>query len=167
MAYCTQTDIEDVLTELGVTVNTDAGYPFDTADTDLISRIIEKAESQINYYAMPKYAVAELTGNKWVTMAAAIFAACKIMARGAQGVPVQLEKDRDEILQQLQEIRSGLGQIPLAEKHYEDIPAMSNLRIDSRRNTSKVRVEMPISAGRPESYKERKVDRFSQYDADL
>lgn len=164
MSYCSQTDIEDVLTELGVTTNTDAGYPFDTTDTTLLARIILKAEAQFNYYALPKYTVAALTGNKWVTMVVAVFAACKIMARGAQEIPAQLEKDRLEFLQQLQEIRSGMGQIPLTEKEFEDIPAMSNLRIDVGRAVSKVRVEMPISAGRPESLKVRKPDRATEFE---
>lgn len=166
MSYCTQADIEDVLTELGVTTNTDSGYPFDTTDTDLLDRIILKAEAQFNYYALPKYTVAGLTGNKWVTMVVATFAACKVMARGAQEVPAQLEKDRQEYIQQLQEIRSGLGQIPLTQKEFEDIPAMSNLRLDARKPVSKIRVEMPISAGRENSTKPRRTDRTTEFEID-
>lgn len=165
---CSIADVKDVMSDYGVAAYSQDSYPFLVMDSARVTRMIERAQSEILYF-LTKYDGSALVAsgtNEWLRWCCATFASFALSSRSGQVPSPALAARRDEYLESLREIRAGQGQIPGVSKTPEDIPAMSNLRIDPRWNVHRQRVEIPISTGKLDSSKTRSPDHFAAQELD-
>lgn len=165
MALCTIQHVKDAMSDYGVAAFSTDSFPFVAMDASRVNRFIARSEQEIFYY-LTKYDTTALSGNVWLQWVCATFTAFHLSCRGNQTPSAALNAARLEYKEQLDEIRSGLGQVPGAMKSPEDIPGMSNLRIDPRYSVHRQRVEMPISSGRSSSTRRIAVDRTAEWEMD-
>lgn len=154
MPYCVQTDVEHVLTTEGV-VWTSADQELD-AET-VIANDIARAGTVIDQYLSDRYAVATLESNQWVRWAAATIAARYLSTRGGNPVPTGIQVEYDRVVEFMAQVQAGVNSLPGATERVIPGIAMSNLQVDSRWATRKVRVVPEISIGQASSSFPRNV----------
>ncbi len=87
----------------------------------------------------------------------------ELFRRRGNPVPEGVKLAADEFEEQLDMILEGTGEIPDAVPRNELGLAMSNLRIDPRFTSAKIRVQQIISAGQTASQKPVRSDYVSNY----
>lgn len=154
-AYCTSDEVESVLSENGVlwAVDDDRSGTTSAGESGFIDDALERATVIINQYVAMIYSLPSLLTNTWTKWACAVLAAQKLCRRHGNGSPDGLTLDCEEVFAFLELVRKGQAVIP-ADGEADALPlatnaglVMSNLRIDQRFPTAKVRVVQRISTG--------------------
>lgn len=135
-----------------------------------ITKAINYASSKVNDYVLPRYQspaqlVTSWTVNRWAT----ILACCWLAKRRGQPVPSSLMDDYKEAMEEMLKVSAGQMQIGDIGTPVAEWPAWSNVTVDHRYWTRKVRVERSISetaGGGPTGYAQA-VDWASQLANDL
>lgn len=149
--YCTQVDIESLLSKSGVRVRTnDTGLDLAT-DTGLVDDCIARGSEKIDMSVAKRYDTSAIQSHRWVKWCCAVISAVFLCRRKGWPVPSSLSEEYGEYLEQLQEIRDGKLDIEGVPDRNISIPSMSNLRVDMRYRTQKMRMESIVSTGRPAS----------------
>jgi phage gp36-like protein len=151
--YCTQTDVEALLSEDGVDASLDDNQDGQVdADADpWMSSMIEKATSDVNLYLLQRYTVAALAASAWVKWVTATFAAVGLRKRRGNPAPQSLLDDAERYLENLKAIATGAMALPgdtgLAAPQFDTGPTVSNMTVDRRYRRRKVRVVESTSTG--------------------
>jgi len=145
--YCTQADIEALLSVTGVEsrVDDDAGGSLSATETGYITSAIQWATAKVNDFCLALYTAADLA-TSWVINEVAIVLAAKWLSiRRGNPSPGSIADACKEAMERLEKIRNG-GH-PLADIGQRNAawPAWSNVRVDPLNIVKKVRVERPIS----------------------
>lgn len=150
--YCSTTDIDTILSSFGSLVRCDDNQD-GTADSGMASACIERGAVLVNQYTLVRYTVSEVSASSWAKWTNAVFAAYEICVRRNNPPPQSLADERDRLLEELRRIREGI--IPLmgdtgpATPRHSDGPAVSNMVVDGRYSTQKVRRKRTTSTGAP------------------
>lgn len=107
--------------------------------------VIAEASDTIVLYVQNHYDSATLTTNAWVRRQAAWIGAYLLSMR--RGNPSVFTARYQEIIANLERIRTGQLQVPGAVVRSNEAPALSNLIIDDRFRISKIRVVPQTSTG--------------------
>ncbi|MES2793692.1 MAG: hypothetical protein V4719_29025 [Planctomycetota bacterium] len=144
--WCTQLEIEDLLSSNGVSVSTNDSQGNSVSDPEIVAFAIERGQSKLAQYLTLKYDVSTITSaNVWVKWAAATFAAVEIMRRKGGVVPPGLQEMYEEYIVSLKDVKDGPGLIPDLPQRTTPGMAVSNVMIDNAYSRAKVRVVGTIS----------------------
>lgn len=142
--YCTETELEQVLSEHGVTArldDTDVG----TAVSGYADACIEKATATINRYLLTRYTVAICAASTWVKWATATYASLVVCRHRNLTPPQSLIDEWKEVYEEaLNAIRRNQEDLmadtgPAAQRFPMGM-RLSNLTVDGRYLRQKVRV---------------------------
>jgi len=159
VAYCTITEINDLMSEHGIAAATDDVGGESLVDSSVVNNAIERAEQRIKQFVTGRYDVTQFSSsNKWLKWCCATLSCVALYRRRGNLIPPGLQEQYDEYIEHLQAIRDGRGEIPDQAPRTEFSMAMSNLRIDHRYPTGKSRVVTTVSTGGQDSAKPRHVD---------
>lgn len=148
--YCTISDIKSILSSAGVVyaVDDDRSGGNSTEEINYANDCIERADAHIQMLVQTYYDVNQLPGNIWVKWCSATLAAVDIMTRRGEQVPSGLVYRWRQYQDALQRISIGQLQIPGAEpRASQGGLLMSNLELDQRYHTARVRIVPHTSAG--------------------
>lgn len=142
--YCTITDLDNVLSEHGVTARLDDS-DVGTATAGVSDACIEEATVNINRFVLTRYTVATLVESTWIKWATAIRAALIVCRHRNLTPPQSLIDEWKEIYEEsLNAIRKNqedlMGDNGPAAPRFAMGMRMSNLNIDCRYQRQKVRV---------------------------
>lgn len=162
--WSTQADIETLVgLQAVIQASNDSDSAGDVNETNL-NAAISRADTRIKFAISKKYDTSAIdSGNDWIRWCSATLATAALFRRRGNPIPPGIEDDLKEFERQLQLISEGNGEIPDYVPRVEPGLAMSNVRIDPRYQTSKIRVQQTISAGQQTSQKPRRTDYNSQY----
>lgn len=158
MPLCTVEDIADLISLDGVIQASTDGDDGDSVNDPAVDNAIERGEQILKQYISGRYDTASLTTNKWAKWACALIAAVQLFRRRGNPLAPGLQESWDELKEQLELIRDGVGEVPDGQPRIEPGIAMSNLRYDARYPTQKMRAQTAISAGQQDSTKPRRTD---------
>jgi phage gp36-like protein len=160
LAYTDQPHIEFILKRLGLQAclaQLDYTNPPEPSD---VAYAINRASTKIDFYLVPRYdPTTVLQRNDFVTWAATIIACVQIVRRD-NAVQSGLQKDYDETIADLKDIQAGRPgcELPLGSPRSELGAWHSNLRIDQRFSTYKIRASQATSSNDQNSYFPRRYD---------
>jgi phage gp36-like protein len=141
--YCTQSDVETILSSQGVTARVDDDDN-GANDTGIVTACIEQASVTLNRYLLSRYDVATVSACSWAKWACAYCAAVYVMARRGLPVAESIQAEWKEFTETLESIRKGAQEMigdtgPAAPRNTLG-PRVSNLVIDGRYKRQKIRV---------------------------
>jgi phage gp36-like protein len=160
LAYTDQPHIEFILKRLGLQAQLaqlDTTNPVEPND---VAYAITRASTLIDYYLVPRYdPTLALLNNDFVVWSATIIACVQIVRRD-NAVQSGLQQDYDETIDRLKAIQSGKPgcELPLGSPRSELGAWHSNLRVDQRFATRKIRVSEATSSNDQNSYFPRFYD---------
>lgn len=174
IAYCSENDIISVLSSVGVTFATDDNRSgsLSGAEVTAIDDCISQAQSKINYFLVRWYQLSSIPGNTWIRWCTAIMSACQLMRRRGEVPPDGLKLQEDQYLQWLEEIQNGRGLLPPDGENDAKLivsgsgMTMSNLTIDQRFRTAKIRYVPRLSTG-PAGPNVPAIPRFPDYSSTM
>lgn len=147
--YCTQAQIESILSSHGVAAFTDDdldGLP----DTDMVQDAIDRtAALKIDIYLCQRYDLTTISSNAWVQWANAVLAAVAIATRRNMPTPESLYAQEREVLEQIRMIYSGTHKVPRMAERFDHLPSVSNYDVERFRQVFPVRVQREESVGKP------------------
>lgn len=145
-AWCTITEVEDLMSANGVNVSTNDSQGNSVTDTVIVDNAIERGQSRLAQYLANKYDLSTITSaNVWIKWATAAFAAVEILRRKG-GVPSGgIQEIYEEYIRILDDVKNGSGLIPDLMLRTTPGLAVSNLMIDNAYSRAKVRVVGTIS----------------------
>ena len=139
--YTSEDEIVRILSTSGVNLRVD-----DLDDTTvLMTEIVNEATDMINYYCGLNYAEFDLNNSVLVRRWAS-WIGCYLLSQ-RRGNPAMFEDRMAEVIALLEEITRHDRIIPRLPTREDLTPAMSNLHIDDRFRTHKIRVHPTISTG--------------------
>src|SRR3990167_10175431 len=144
--YCTQADVEAILSAEGLVDRTDDSEDL-AGETALITLVIQWATDRVNLYVARRYTVADLATSTFINDVTAHFASCQFCKRRGNPCPESLNEQCKEFLEELKKIKDGDLTLPNSPERSNQLPALSNVRIDGRFQNAKVRVQKTISTG--------------------
>lgn len=156
--YCDNDDIAAVMSEYGLRLASEDTGLTPLEDQVNIDDCRGRASQRIDMYLVKRYDLTTVGNHRWVRQTAAVFAAVCLNKRRGGTVPAELQREYDDLLAELREIRDGQMELDGVAPRAADTPSMSNVRVDMRYRTNKMRVENQISTGRPVSDVERRPD---------
>ncbi|MEM4360038.1 MAG: phage protein Gp36 family protein [Candidatus Bilamarchaeaceae archaeon] len=170
--YCSSADVEAVFSLNGVTWSVDDDFSGEAETVNYQGRneqqyvydAIERATVKINQYVAKLYDLSSLVGNTWTRWACAILAARSLARRKGNPAPDGLVADAEEVLEFLEQVYQGRAVIPPDGESDARLLStnagicMSNLNLDQRFPTAKVRVVQRISTGPSQSRLRRYYD---------
>lgn len=143
--YTSQDEIERLISETGVQSRTR-----DLAGSDNPNywiELIAEATDTINQWVGDYYDEADMADSRWVRARASWIALTLLCRRRGNPVPASILDRYEEIMEDLRLVRYGLVQIPRLPTRAGLLPTMSNIRIDDRFYSRKIRVNPSISVG--------------------
>lgn len=143
--YTSQDEIERQLSEIGAQLRLRDLTGSDSAD--YVVEMTAEATDIVNQYVLGIYDEEDLANSRWVRSRATWIGCRLVCLRRAQPVPKALIERYQEVLEDLKMVRRGEIQIPRLGTSSNMLPAMSNLRVDDRYYSRKIRVNPSISAG--------------------
>lgn len=149
VVYCTESDIDSILSTDGVDARIDDLGDGSTNSTN-IAAAIEQASEKVNFYLSRRYVTAYLTQSAWVKWATATIAAWIIARRRGNPVMGSLEEDYTKYVEQLEQINRGEYDVPNVAPRFDVTPAVSNYTVDGRFDRTKIRKIQPTSTGGPQ-----------------
>ena len=152
MAFCTATDIDNVLSATGVDLRVDDGV-----EATLVAEAIEEADSEIDQATYYLYTAASLASNAWVNHRAKYLAAEALCFRRNNSPSASLALKCKDIRAELERVRTGSLMIPRAVMSKAAAPTMSNIRPALRPHPRGV-VETKRSTGTAEGYNQNNRD---------
>lgn len=145
-AWCTQAEIEDLLSATGVSVSTNDNMDNAVSDALIVSNAIERGQSRLGQYLIGKYDTDIITSsNVWVKWANAAFAAIEIMRRKGGVVPLGLQEIYEEYIDILKDVKDGTGLIPGLVLRTSPGISVANITLDNYYNRAKIRKVETIS----------------------
>jgi len=140
-AYTSEAEIKRVISTSGFDLRVD-----DLADTlDAITDIVEEATDMVNFYCGLHYNESDLETSplvrRWTT-----WVACYLLSQ-RRGNPAIFADRMGEVLALLEEVSRHDRIIPRLPTREDLTPAMSNVHIDDKFRTHKIRVHPTISTG--------------------
>lgn len=131
--YCTETELDYILSAFAVTESSDDD---DTGDEDetIINSCIERATSDVNFKLLQRYPVSILAPSGialiWVKWCTAYIAAYYLRSHRGNDVPEVLEARYQDVLKQLDEVVNGTMQLPgdngLVDPQFDETPTVTN-----------------------------------------
>lgn len=155
--YCTQADVEVLLSVNGETarLDDDAGGSLSATESGYLTRAIAWATARINLCLLGKHSASDLADswivNQWCSIVAAYIVSC----RRGNPVAASLKDLYDEAMEDLRQLQRGEAQLPDTALRSAAWPAWSNVRVDILYRLRRARVEKPISetrSGQPQGY---------------
>lgn len=147
--YCTQAQIESILSAHGVAAFTDDdldGLP----DTDMVQNAIDRSAAlKMDPYLCQRYQLSAITGNSWVQWANAVLAAVALSTRRNMPTVESLAAQEQMVLEQIRMIHGGTMKIPNQSERFDHLPAVSNFDVERFRTLHPVRVQREESTGAP------------------
>jgi phage gp36-like protein len=152
--YTTEEDCQAILSIEGETARVDDlnnGQPLSPIEQNYVNTYaINWATARCNFYLMGRYNDSDLatswTVNQWCTILA-----CKwLCSRRGNPVPNSIQDLYEDTIKDLEQVRSGLVDIPDLGLRTAAWPAWSNIRVPIWGNLRKARVERPISEQTPQ-----------------
>lgn len=143
--YTSQDEIERLVSSEGV--NLRISDLTGQNKIDYFTELIAEATDIINQYALIYYLAEDMADNRWVRARATWIALALLCRRRANPPPATVMDRYEEILADLNAVLIGKIQIPRLGTRTENLPALSNLRVDDRFRTRKLRVNPNISSG--------------------
>ena len=155
--YCTILEVEQILSEHGVTAYVDDKlcYERDTdEDATALAMIERAAEMVLNFRLCNRYLIPDLSGNSWCKWANATIAAMYTATRRNNPTPESLQRDVEEIYENLRQIANGWMKLPNQRESFDMSPAVTNYDVERIRSVQPVRVVVeestrPRPAGTP------------------
>lgn len=149
-AWCTISEIEDLMSAPGVSNSTNDTGGNAVADATITDNAIERGQSKLAQYLNQKYDTAAITSaNVWVKWATATFAAVEIMRRKGGMVPPGLQEIFEEYITILEKVAAGLTTIPGLYPRSSPGIAVSNITVDNAYRRAKIRrvdtISFPVS----------------------
>lgn len=145
--YCTQAQIESILSEHGVLAFTDDDHD-GISDGTLIQDAIDRSASlKIDFYLCQRYDLTQITNNSWVQYANAILAAVAIVSRRGMSVPESLHEQEAMVIEQIRLIHRGTCKVPGMAERFDHLPSVSNYDVERFRNIHPIRVQREESVG--------------------
>jgi len=143
IVYCTQADVEDVLSPLGVRLRLDDDRDDNVSDDEQhrMTACIARASEEINKYCWQKYTPESLATSNWVNQATALLAAVFLCRSRGNPIPESLIEERDEIKEELQEIKAGQLLLPNVPLRRRPSPKVSNVRVSAHFQYKAIRKE--------------------------
>lgn len=129
--YATQTDVEAVLSQLGVTLRADDDED-GVSETANITYALQEASSQVDFYLLQRYTAAVLATSDYVIKATAALAACLLSRRRGNVVPGSIDAACEKYSKQLEQIATGQYQLPGAAMRDDPGITVTGLAVDLR-----------------------------------
>ena len=142
--YTTQAEIERIWSIKAAASRVDDDSDGST-ESELWNDVIDEATDEVNLYAENWYDPADMVNNKWVRRQASYIGAYFLSQR--RGDPGRFHQLYERIIATLEKIRDGLMQIPRLGQRENQVPSISNYRVDDRYRIAKTRVQPTISTG--------------------
>jgi phage gp36-like protein len=162
--YCDPGDIQRRLTIAGVKDRTqDYGPGGIFAEGGVVEDCIFDASEIINFYCFSLYRPEDMVTSAWINRRATDIACYLLEARRGNipsGIITTIYK---QAIEWLESVHRSIYEIPGIPIRATQAPAWSNVRIDQRYPTFRVRVERSISQQSPTPYRQS-VDWSSEYD---
>ncbi|MCC7422540.1 MAG: DUF1320 family protein [Planctomycetaceae bacterium] len=159
MAYCTITEVQDILSSEGVVQATNDDGAQSAAQSTMVTNAIARATAKMNQYLTKKYDPATIiSANDWIKWCCATFAARELMMRRGGVAPTGVQIAYDDYLKWLEEVANGTADIPGLTPRFQPGMTMSNMTIDHRFPVGKVRSVPVISVGSSSSEVPRHTD---------
>ena len=149
--YCTQADIDRLFSAAGRLAFSDHDED-DVSDPGVVDDCIDQASQEIELYCFGRYDAAGLSSSTLVTRWCTVLAVHYLCERRGNPVPETVLIERDRLLGDgglLFKIQAGRMQLPGVPLRTDLRPAWSNLKVDRRYPTSKVRVRRQNSSDVP------------------
>jgi phage gp36-like protein len=147
--YCTQSDVEAILSAAGVTAfaDDDEDGSLDGTETGYITRAIERAAARMNAVLEIRYKLADLTSNAWCQFANADVAAYLLTSRRGNSPPTQIADAYQEVIDLLDKIKANRGKVPEQGESFDFLPSVSNYQPVRGVRNMPVRVDPNESTG--------------------
>ncbi|HUT88744.1 MAG TPA: phage protein Gp36 family protein [Thermoguttaceae bacterium] len=142
--YTSQAEIERIWSSAAALLRTDDnqdGQP----EAGVWDDIVAEATDAVNFCCEKWYEPADMANNLWIRGAATRIGAYLLSQR--RGDPGQYTSQYERVIADLEQVESGKKQVPRLAQRADFTPAMSNLRVDHRFATKKIRVQQQISTG--------------------
>ena len=147
--YTSKTEIEALISKEGLELHIDDQQtgPQGLQTGDVIDDAIEYATDEMNSRLLHLYEAVNLSNSLWVRGRATIIAASWVFQRC--GNPGYYNERVERIEKELDVIANTYPHrfVPRVVPRGDEIPAMSNLRVDDRRRGRKIRVDPDTSIG--------------------
>ncbi len=142
--YTTQAEIERLISAAGASLRTDDDQD-GSPESGVWQDVIDEATDTINFYCESHYEPVDLTDNLWVRRSATLIGAYLLCQR--RGDPGLYHDRYAKVIEMLEKVAFGRMQIPRLQTKEDFSPAASNLRVDHRFGTRKIRVQRQTSTG--------------------
>lgn len=154
MAFCTSTDVQNLLSAEGVILRADDNPP------SVLGECLDMGDDEINWYCSELYSATALAASDWVRRAAAVVAAYNLCERRGNPVPVGIAQKYDRLVAKLEKVQTGNPKyrIPGIGVKKSVAPVVSNHRATNRPWPRTVVIKAQ-STGRPENIRQN-VDPF-------
>ena len=158
--YTSEAEIKRLASHAGVNLRVS-----DLTGSDVTSyweELVADATDIINQYALGMYEAEDMADNRWVRNRATWIALAQLCRRRMNPVPDAVLSRYDEIIEELGAVLAGRIQIPRLGTRSDMLPSLSNLKVDDRYLSRKIRVNPNISTGTTSS--DQALDFFWSYD---
>lgn len=162
--YCDPGDIQRRLSTESIKLKIeDYGKSATAGESGSIDDAIWDATEIINFYCFVHYQPGDLAKSLWVNRRATDLAVY-ILAKRRGNVPTSsMTESYKQSLDWLEKVHLGTYEIPNVPFRHTLAPSFSNLRVDFRYSTYRLRVERTISDKSPAPYGQQ-IDLVAEYD---
>ena len=162
--YCTEEDLQALLSETGTTARVDDNGDNAQSATEAgyLDKAISWATDKLNFYLLSRYAADKLATSWVVNQWAVIFAARWLSQRQGNPPPGTINELYAEAIEDLKLVHSGAYEIPGIGTREVLWPVWSNVRVDTLYVLRKIRVERPISEKTKPGYNQN-LDRVAEH----
>ena len=161
--YCEIADVEDILSEAGVTAFVDdpEDGTRDVADTLHITNAIERSAGKMNTVLGMVYALPDLAGSNWCKWTNATWAAFEVVCRRNEPAPAHLQQAVNELKEDLKQIKAGNLRVPdITKASFDHLPSITNYDPERWHRSAPIRVDREESTrGAPDSSIKRRLAR--------
>lgn len=162
--YCDPGDIQRRLSLENTLLRTeDFGPAAIIAEAGAYEDAIWDATETINLYCFQHYDPGTLQKSGWVNRRATDISTYLLSCRRGNSPSSSMENRYNQALQWLEKVHSGTYEVPGLPMRFTSAPAFSNVKVDQRYQTFRVRVENVISDHSPNPY-DRVIDYTSNFD---
>lgn len=118
--YCSIDDVENILSEQGVTLRVDDSPPTTNGN------ILDRASRRVDGYLLRRYREERLAESPWVQHATAVLAAVLLCGRRGNPIPSSLKAEWDEYKEELQRIRTENADLADVPERATSLPQLNN-----------------------------------------
>ena len=146
--YCSVAELQRFLSTNAVTDFADHDAD-GSADTDVVEDCINQATDEIDMYARQQYTPAVLATSTLITRWCVVMSARFLQERRGNTVSGSIEVQWDRIMENLEKVSKSRLQLPGLAKRADLRSTWSNLDIDRRYHSRKIRVDKRSSSTAP------------------